>query len=53
MSKACPGKHTTGKGRDTGLILRQGNGSGMGGLVQPEQIQQVPADAPSVKSELR
>lgn len=38
-----------GKEGDTGLIWRQGNGSGMGGLVQPRQNQQVPADAPSVK----
>lgn len=38
-----------GKEGKTGLILRQGNGSGMGGLVQPEQTQQVPADAPSLK----
>lgn len=53
MSRACPGKHTGWKGRGTGLILRQGNGSGMGGLVHPEQTQQVPANAPSLKRELR
>ena len=37
----------------TGLILRQGDDSRPGGSAQREQTEQVPADAPSLKPELR